>query len=439
MKVGIIGSGGREHALCFSLIKSKKVSKIYCIPGNAGTREIAENINIDLNDFKKLEIFIKKSEIDIVIVGPEKPLVEGVVDYLEEKNIKVFGPNKLASQLEGSKIFTKQLCEKYKIPTAKFGIFENIQKANEFFNNCNYPIVVKADGLAAGKGVTVAMNVEEALAAAEDALVGDRFGNAGASIVVEEHLSGEEVSIFALCDGDNALMLASAQDHKAVGDGDTGPNTGGMGAYSPAPIMTKALQAEIEDKIICRTVSAMRSEGIPYTGILFAGIMITEKGPKLIEFNVRFGDPECQVLMMRLKSDLLPALIAAADGELKDFDLRWHHQVALTVVLASKGYPNMFKQPTEIGNLESISMMKDVKLFHAGTALDSRGKLLAVGGRALNVTAVGKTVTEAQQKAYKGANAIDWPNGFYRHDIGWRAVARETKKSRSPFILKKCC
>jgi len=276
--------------------------------------------------------------------------------------------------------------------------------------------------------VTVAMNVEEALAAAEDALVGDRFGNAGASIVVEEYLSGEEVSIFALCDGDNVLMLASAQDHKAVGDGDTGPNTGGMGAYSPAPIMTDVLQAEIGDQIISRTVSAMKSEGIPYTGVLFAGIMITESGPKLIEFNVRFGDPECQVLMMRLKSDLLPALIAAADGELKDFDLRWHNQVALTVVLASKGYPNNFKQPTEISNLESISVMEDVKLFHAGTARDSSGKLQAVGGRALNVTAVGETVTEAQQKAYKAANAIDWPNGFYRRDIGWRAVAREIKK-----------
>ena len=428
MKLLVVGSGGREHSLCWALSGSPLSEVIYCAPGNAGIAEVAECVDIDQDDIDSLVNFTKTNHIDFVIVGPEAPLVNGLVDRLKNIGVKCFGPTGSAAQLEGSKSFTKSLCAKYNIPTGSYRHFSKIADARSYIKEKGAPIVVKADGLAAGKGVTVAMNVREALAAAEDALVGDRFGNAGASIVVEEYLSGEEVSIFALCDGDNALMLASAQDHKAVGDGDTGPNTGGMGAYSPAPIMTDALQADIEDKIISRTVSAMRSEGIPYTGVLFAGIMITEKGPKLIEFNVRFGDPECQVLMMRLKSDLLPALIAAADGELKDFDLRWHHQVALTVVLASKGYPNMFKQPTEIGNLKSISMMKDVKLFHAGTARDSRGKLQAVGGRVLNVTAVGKTVTEAQKKAYKGVNAINWPNGFYRHDIGWRAVARETKK-----------
>ncbi len=428
MKLLVVGSGGREHSLCWALAGSPLSKVIYCAPGNAGIADVAECVDISSNDIDSLVNFTITNNIDFVVVGPEAPLVNGLVDRLKDIGVRCFGPSASAAQLEGSKSFTKLLCEKYSIPTGSYRHFNQIEDARSYINDKGAPIVVKADGLAAGKGVTVAKSVEEALAAAEDALVGDRFGNAGASIVVEEYLVGEELSIFALCDGDNVLMLPSAQDHKAVGDGDIGPNTGGMGAYSPAPIMTDLLRAEIEDKIISRTVSAMKSEGIPFTGVLFAGVMITDSGPKLIEFNVRFGDPECQVLMMRLKSDLLPALIAAADGELKDFDLRWHHQSALTVVLASKGYPNVFDQPTEINDLESVSMTEDVKVFHAGTARDSSGKLQAIGGRALNVAAVGETVTEAKQKAYEVAKAIDWPNGFFRNDIGWRAVARETEK-----------
>lgn len=425
MKLLVVGAGGREHALCWALLGSPLCDTLFCAPGNAGIAEVANCVDIGAEDINGLMAFVAEKEIDFVVVGPEAPLVAGLVDRLNEAGVKSFGPTAAASELEGSKSFTKALCVKYDIPTGDYHRFTEIEEAKTYIREQGAPIVVKADGLAAGKGVTVAMSVDEALAAAEDALVGGRFGDAGASIVVEEYLAGEELSVFALCDGENALMLASAQDHKAVGDGDTGPNTGGMGAYSPAPVMTDALAARIEQEIVSPTVAAMKAEGTPFTGVLFAGLMITDDGPKLIEFNVRFGDPECQVLMMRLRSDLLSALVAAADRELKDFDLRWHDQTALTVVLAANGYPESYEKGTEISNLDAAESLDGVKVFHAGTARGAKGELQAIGGRVLNVTALGETVTEAQQRAYEAVDAIDWPDGFCRRDIGWRAVSRE--------------
>ncbi|HAA92700.1 MAG TPA: phosphoribosylamine--glycine ligase [Rhodospirillaceae bacterium] len=426
MKLLVVGAGGREHALCWALSGSPLCDTLYCAPGNAGIAEVAECVDVGAEDVEGLMAFVGEKEIDFVVVGPEAPLVLGLVDRLNEAGVKCFGPTAAAAELEGSKSFTKALCVKYDIPTGAYQRFTEIEGAKSYIREQGAPIVVKADGLAAGKGVTVAMSVEEALAAAEDALVGGRFGDAGASIVVEEFLDGEELSVFALSDGENALMLASAQDHKAVGDGDTGPNTGGMGAYSPAPVMTDELANRIEEEIVGRTVAAMKAEGTPFTGVLFGGLMITKEGPKLIEFNVRFGDPECQVLMMRLKSDLLSALVAAADGELKDFGLRWLDETALTVVLAANGYPESYEKGTEIRNLDAADGLDLVKVFHAGTARGANGELQAIGGRVLNVTALGDSATDAQRRAYEAVDAVDWPDGFCRRDIGWRAVARET-------------
>jgi phosphoribosylamine--glycine ligase len=423
MNVLLIGSGGREHALAWSISASPLLTKLHCAPGNAGIAELAECVSLDVADHSLVIEFCKTHGIDLVVVGPEAPLVAGIADDLVAANIKVFGPTKAAARLEGSKGFTKDLCREYSIPTGAYGRFSDARAAKTYLATQPLPIVVKADGLAAGKGVVVA----ETMAAANQAIdtcFSGAFGAAGAEIVIEEFLEGEEASFFALVDGEHILPLATAQDHKRVGDGDIGPNTGGMGAYSPATVMTPEMTRRTLDEIVRPTVRGMAVRGTPFKGALFLGVMITKDGPKLYEYNVRFGDPECQVLMMRLKSDLLPALLATADGVLKSFDLRWHDDAALTVVMASKGYPGEYVRDTPIAGLEAARAIEGVEIFHAATRREG-GLLLASGGRVLNVTARGKTVAEAQRRAYQAVRAIDWPGGFYRSDIGWRAVARE--------------
>ncbi|MBI1651118.1 phosphoribosylamine--glycine ligase [Hyphomicrobium sulfonivorans] len=427
MNVLLIGSGGREHALAWKLSASPLLSNLYCAPGNGGIADVAECVPLAVADHTAVMRFCKDNAIDLVVVGPEAPLVAGLVDDLATSGIKCFGPSQAAAQLEGSKGFTKDLCAEFNIPTAAYGRFTDAASAMAYAAQQKLPIVVKADGLAAGKGVTIAETHAEADAAIEACFEG-AFGAAGSEVVIEEFLVGEEASFFALCDGKNALPLVAAQDHKRVGDGDTGPNTGGMGAYSPAAVVTPEMSARIMDEIINPTVAAMQARGIPFKGVLFAGLMITADGPKLIEYNVRFGDPETQVLMLRLKSDLLLALLAATDGVLDTFDLRWYDDAALTVVLAANGYPASPDTGTEINGVEKAAAIDGVEIFHAGTRRDG-DRLLATGGRVLNVTAIGKTVAEAQARAYQAATAIDWPGGFYRNDIGWRAVERE-KASR---------
>ena len=423
MRILLIGSGGREHALAWTLAASPLCDALYCAPGNAGIAEEATCVPIAVDDIAGLLKFCQDEHIDFVVVGPEGPLVAGLVDKLEAAGIAAFGPTAAAAMLEGSKGFMKDLCAKYGMPTAAYRRFTEAEAAKRYIRERGAPIVVKADGLAAGKGVTVARNVEEALAAVDAAMVEGAFGVAGQELVVEEFMTGEEASCFALVDGKDFVMLASAQDHKAVGDGDTGPNTGGMGAYSPAPVVTPLIEKVVAARIVGPTVEAMAAEGRPYKGVLYAGLMITPDGPKLVEYNVRFGDPECQVLMMRLKSDLLPALIGARDGVLKHFDLRWYDEPALTVVMAAKGYPGEYKKGTEIRGLDRAAELPDVKVFHAGTKREG-DRVLAVGGRVLNVTATGKTVALAQARAYEAVDRIDWPDGFCRRDIGWRAIKR---------------
>ena len=426
MKILVVGSGGREHSLCWAIAASPLCDKLWCAPGNAGIAQEAECVAIAADDIDGLVAFSTRESVDLVVVGPEQPLVMGLVDRLEAKGIKAFGPRAAAAELEGSKGFMKDICAKYDIPTAAYGRFTDIEAARAFIREQGAPIVIKADGLAAGKGVTVAQTLDEALNAAEDALVEGQFGTAGAEIVIEEFMEGEEISVFALCDGKTALPLASAQDHKAAYDGDKGPNTGGMGAYSPAPAMTDALLAEVMKTIIQPTIDGMAAEGRPYKGVLFAGLMLTRDGVKLLEHNVRFGDPECQVLMMRLKSDLVGALAATVDGVLDRFDLRWYDDAALAVVLAAEGYPGSYEKGTEIKSVKAAGDAdENVTIFHAGTKRDGDGPLLAAGGRVLNVTALGRTVAEAQSRAYAAVDRIDWPGGFCRRDIGWRAVARE--------------
>jgi phosphoribosylamine--glycine ligase len=424
MKVLVVGSGGREHALCWAIAASPLVSALYCAPGNAGIAATAECVPIAAEDVDGLVRFARDEAIEFVVVGPEAPLCAGLVDRLEAERIKAFGPSAAAARLEGSKGFMKDFCARHGIPTAAYGRFTDAAKAKAFVAAHGAPIVVKADGLAAGKGVIVAASEDEANAAIDDMLGNRRFGAAGAELVVEEFLDGEEASFFALADGDTALPLASAQDHKRVGDGDTGPNTGGMGAYSPAPIITEALAEDIMARIVRPTVAGMKAEGCPYKGVLYAGLMIGRDGPKLLEYNVRFGDPECQVLMPRLKSDLLPALIAARDGVLKNFDLRWYDDAALTVVMAANGYPGAYDKGSEIRGLEAAASLENVLVFHAGTGLGPGGAVVATGGRVLGVTAIGRTIAEAQARAYKAVDAIDWPGGFCRRDIGWRAVGK---------------
>ena len=425
MRILVVGGGGREHALCWAIAASPLCDALYCAPGNAGIAQDAECVGIAADDVDGLVAFATDQAIDLVVVGPEAPLVLGLVDRLDAAGIRAFGPRADAAMLEGSKGFMKDLCARHVIPTAAYGRFTDADKAKAYIREQGAPIVVKADGLAAGKGVTVAQSVDEALAAVDQAMNDKAFGAAGAELVIEEFLPGEELSFFALVDGESALPLAGAQDHKAVGDGDTGPNTGGMGAYSPAPSLTEALEAEVMETIILPTVRGMAADGHPYRGVLYAGLMLDGGKPKLLEYNVRFGDPECQVLMMRLRSDIVPALVAACDGTLDTLDLRWSDEAALTVVLAANGYPGAYEKGTEIRGLDDAAAT-GATVFHAGTAAED-ARILATGGRVLNVTARGANITDAQANAYAAVDAIDWPDGFCRRDIGWRAVAREAE------------
>ena len=425
MNILLIGSGGREHALAWAIAASPLCDKLFVAPGNPGIGQIARNMDVKVSDHAAVIAFCQREKIGLVVVGPEAPLVAGLADDLSAQGIKVFGPRKFPAQLEGSKGFTKDICAKYNIPTAAYGRFRDKAAALAYLDQHGAPIVIKADGLAAGKGVTVAMDIATARAAVEDIFSG-KFG--GAECVIEEFLEGEEASFFVLTDGTHALPLATAQDHKRVGDGDTGPNTGGMGAYSPAPCMTPALCAEALEKIVKPTIHALSEMGHPYVGVLYAGLILTKDGPKLIEYNCRFGDPECQVLMMRLKDDLVTLLLACCDGTLDKVTARWFDEVALTVVICAKGYPEEPLRGTEIRGLEGASAMEGVEIFHAGTAAQN-GRIVANGGRVLNVTARGKTVREARERAYAAVARIDWPEGFYRTDIGWRALARENSKA----------
>jgi phosphoribosylamine--glycine ligase len=424
MNILLLGGGGREHALAWKMAASALVDRLWCAPGNAGIAQEAELVPLDLADHAAVIAFCRDNKVDFVVVGPEAPLVAGLVDDLLAASIKAFGPSKAAARLEGSKGFTKDLCRKYGIPTAAYERFSAAEAAKAYARARGAPIVVKADGLAAGKGVVVAETIEEAEAAIDMMFAGG-LGAAGAEVIVEEFLEGEEVSFFALCDGETALPLASAQDHKRVYDGDRGPNTGGMGAYSPAPIMTDALQQRIMTEIIGPTLAAMREAGSPYRGVLFAGLMIADSGPKLIEYNVRFGDPECQVLMLRLQSDLVPALVACVDGALRNFDLRWRSSAALNVVMASRGYPGEYPKGSRIDGIADAAALPGVEIFHAGTEMRD-GAVVAAGGRVLNVCGTGTSVAEAQARAYAAVDRIRWPEGFCRRDIGWRAIARET-------------
>jgi phosphoribosylamine---glycine ligase len=421
MRVLVIGSGGREHALCWSIAASPLLTKLWCAPGNPGIATVAECVAINAMDIASLVAFAQDNEVDLVVPGPEAPLVAGITDAMEAASIACCGPSAAAAQLEGSKSFTKEICDTAGIPTALWERFDDIEAARAFIRRRGAPIVVKADGLAAGKGVVVATTEAEALAAV-DAMMDQRvFGESGASVVIEECLTGEEVSVFALCDGDTALMLGSAQDHKRVGDGDVGPNTGGMGAYSPPHALTPELEADAMDRILRPALAELARQGTPFRGILFAGLMLTTEGPKLIEFNVRFGDPECQVLMLRLKSDLLAALVAACDGELGAFDLRWRPEPAIAVVMAAKGYPGKPVHHTEIRGLAEAAALPGVQIFQAATEMLD-GRLVSAGGRVLNVCATGTDLAAARDAAYTAVDAVDWPEGFCRRDIGWRAI-----------------
>jgi phosphoribosylamine--glycine ligase len=423
MNILLIGSGGREHALAWKIAGSPLVTKLWCAPGNAGIAQEAECVALNVADHSAVIAFCKTNAVDLVVVGPDAPIAAGMVDDLAAAGFKTFGPTKAAGRLESSKSFTKQLCRDNNIPTAAYAHFTDAEAAKNYVRAQGAPIVVKADGLAAGKGVVVAMTLDEALGAI-DMMFGGGFGEAGAEVVIEEFMQGEEASFFALCDGKHALPLATAQDHKRAFDGDKGPNTGGMGAYSPAPVMTDVMNQRVMDEMVMPTLRALEAIGTPYKGVLYAGVMITKDGPKLVEYNARFGDPECQVLMVRMMSDIVPALLASIDGQLQHFDLRWYPEPALTVIMATKGYPGDYAKGTRIDGLEEAAKVEGVEIFHAGTALKD-GHIVANGGRVLNVTASGKTVAEAQRRAYEAVDRIKWPDGFCRRDIGWQAVARE--------------
>ena len=419
MKVGIIGSGGREHAICYSLNKSKKVKKIYCFPGNAGTAELAENIDLNLENFYELKNFIIKSNIDLIIVGPEKPLVEGIVDFLEKNQIKVFGPNKFASQLEGSKIFTKKLCEKYNIPTAKFGVFNNFEDASKFLEKIKYPTVVKADNLASGKGVYICSDINEASTAIKEIFNG-KFGVAK-NILIEEFLDGEEMSYFIITDGKTICRFDTAQDHKRVLEGDLGKNTGGMGAYSPSRLINKELDEKIMNKIIKPTIKGIEDYGSRYKGFLYAGLMIVKDQPYLIEYNVRMGDPECQTIIPKLETDLLDIFIACCDEKLNNINIKWINKKSLCVVLCSKGYPETFEKNLVIKNFNSINLDEYDYLFHAGTK-KINNEILATGGRVLNFVTLSDNFFEARKKIHKNLDNLNWKNGFYRKDIGYKVI-----------------
>ncbi len=425
MKILLIGSGGREHALAWRLARDRDVTHIHAAPGNAGIAEVATCVDLDVGDHGRVVEFCRAHAIDLVVIGPEAPLVAGLADDLDAAGVAVFGPSAAAARLEGSKGFTKELCARHGIPTARFARFDDAQAARAHVAGHPLPVVIKADGLAAGKGVVIAETREEALRAIDDMFAG-AFGDAGREVVIEEFLEGEEASFFALVSGEEVVPLAGAQDHKRAFDGDHGPNTGGMGAYSPAPVLDAEMTARVMDEIVRPTARAMVAEGAPYRGVLYAGLMITAQGPKLIEYNVRFGDPECQVLMMRLASDLAPALLATARGELSKASLSWRAEAALTVVLATRGYPGAYEKGSVIRGLEHLRGDPDLVVFHAGTRRDADGTLRAVGGRVLNVTALGRDVAEARRRAYAAIERIDWPQGFHRRDIGWRALARDS-------------
>ncbi|MEJ0075515.1 MAG: phosphoribosylamine--glycine ligase [Alphaproteobacteria bacterium] len=427
MKILLLGGGGREHALAWKIAASPLTTKLWCAPGNAGIAQEAECTPVDLTDHTAVIALAKKLAADFVVVGPDNPLVAGIVDDLEAAGLRTFGPTSAAARLEGSKGFTKDLCRRYGIPTAAYERFSEAAAARAYVRAQGAPIVVKADGLALGKGVVVAQTLPEAEAAI-DMMFSGSFGAAGSEVVIEEFLTGEEVSFFALCDGETAIPLASAQDHKRAFDGDKGPNTGGMGAYSPVPAFTDDLAQRAMSDFVLPTVRAMKEMGCPFKGILYLGLMLTAQGPKLIEYNVRFGDPECQVLMLRLMSDLVPALIASRDGQLKNFDLRWYTEAALTVVMATKGYPGSYGKGSVIRGLDAAGALEGVEIFHAGTKAEG-GQIIANGGRVLNVCGGGKTVAEAQSRAYAAVDKIDWPEGFCRRDIGYLAVGRGTAKA----------
>ncbi len=420
MKIGVIGSGGREHALCLSLKISKKIKQIYCFPGNAGTNLIATNINIDINDFKRLKDFLKKNNINSVIIGPEEPLVNGIVDYLEQFNIKAFGPNKIASQLEGSKIFTKNLCEKYKIPTAKFGVFSTAKTAFSFLQKCNFPIVIKADGLAAGKGVYISENINEASKAVDEIFNG-KFGKAE-NLLIEEFLNGEEMSFFIISDGKSYQTFGTAQDHKRVFEGDKGKNTGGMGAYSPSRLETKELNQKIISRIIKPTLKGLKEINCEYKGFLYAGLMVVKGEPFLIEYNVRMGDPECQTLLPKLKTDFSTIIDKCMEQKLHEIEIEWLEDKTICIVLCSKGYPDTYEKNVEL-NLEKLRFNNNQFIFHAGTKIVGN-KILSNGGRVLNIVTRSNDLKEAREISLKLLDEINWDNGFYRRDIGYKVIKK---------------
>jgi phosphoribosylamine--glycine ligase len=423
MNILVIGSGGREHALCWAIAKSSRCERLFCAPGNAGIAAVAECVGLDAADHDAVIAFCRTQHIGFVVVGPEVPLVAGIADDLRAAGIKTFGPGRQAARLEGSKGFTKDICARHGIPTAAYGRFADKGAALDYLKAHPAPIVIKADGLAAGKGVIIAETQAQAIAAVED-IFGGRFGSAGAEVVIEEYLEGEEASFFALCDGRHAVAFGTAQDHKRVGEGDVGPNTGGMGAYSPAPVMDAVMCERVLREIIRPTVDALAEMDCPYQGVLFAGLMMTAEGPKLIEYNCRFGDPECQVLMMRLTDDVVDLLLATSEGGLDAMTPTWRDEAALTVVMAAKGYPGDVEKGSVISGLDAAAALEGVEVFHAGTRSDD-GRVVANGGRVLNVTALGANVSAAAARAYEAVGKVEWPEGFYRRDIGWRAIARE--------------
>ena len=419
MKIAILGSGGREHAIAYTISKSKKVSKIYCIPGNAGTFEIAENIIIDINNFDKIYQFLKKEKIEFVIIGPEQPLVDGIVDYLEKYKIKVFGPNKIASQLEGSKIFTKNLCKKYNIPTANFSIFKNKTEINKFLEKANHPLVIKADNLASGKGVYICRNMKDSIIAVNE-IFGGKFGSAE-NILVEEFLRGEEMSYFIISDGKNIKQFGTAQDHKRVGEGDKGKNTGGMGAYSPSRLINDELENKILNKIIIPTLKGLSELGTNYKGFLYAGLMIVDNEPFLIEYNVRMGDPECQTILPMLRSELLDILLACIDEKLEEIQIKWKNLQSLCVVLCSKGYPDEYKKNIRISNFDKLNLDDNNYLFHAGTK-KKNDEILAIGGRVLNFISLSNNLISARKSVIENLNKLDWDKGFFRKDIAFKVI-----------------
>jgi len=419
MIICIIGSGGREHAICKTISLSSKINKIYCLPGNAGTQQIAENIDLDIDNFEKVLKFLKDVKVDLVIVGPEKPLVNGIVDYLESKNIKVFGPRKIPSQLEGSKTFTKNICKKYNIPTAKFGIFEKKENTINFLKNSKFPIVIKADGLAAGKGVYISKNLSEAKEAVDEIFNG-KFGEAK-KILVEEFLSGEEMSFFVVCDGKNFKIFKTAQDHKRVNEGDEGKNTGGMGAYSPSGLINDNLEKKIINKIILPTLKAIEEMGERYKGFLYAGLMILDNEPFLIEYNVRMGDPECQTILPLLNTDLIDIFIACCDENLENINIEWKNEKSLCIVLCSRGYPDKFTNNIKIDNLNNLKLNNNDFIFHAGTK-KGNNEIFSNGGRVLNFVSLSNTFKNSRERALKLINQLNWKNGFFRKDIGFKII-----------------